>query len=90
MDGSVCHVIGHYPPAFLPVHYEVQREILNEEDAVVTQSATKQSVEHRVASPISNRTTSIRLTTCPEFQRLTSERSLVNLSFLSSTERHPV
>jgi len=45
-------------------------------------------MQHRVASPISNAASTVCLSTLPKVQTLTSERTLVDLAVVHSTEWH--
>lgn len=84
VNSSIGHVVGHDSSAFHAVHDEIERKILNEENAIVSEGAAKQSVKHAMTCSVSNRTTSVGLTTLTEILGLATESSLIDLSLLSS------
>ena len=91
MDSTVSDVVGHDTSAVLIlVHNEVHGEVLNEENAVVSESSSEESVEHRVAGSVSDSAASVGLTAFSVVSRLSSESSLVDLSFSGSREGHAV
>ena len=90
MNSSVGHIVCHDSYAIFSIHYQIHGKVLNEEDAVETKSSTKESVKHRVPCSISHSTTSICLTSSSEIFRLTSEGSLIDLSFFGSAEGHTI
>jgi hypothetical protein len=63
MDGTVSDVVGHDTSAFTVLHDQIKSEVLNEENAVVTESATEKCVQHGVTSSVSDRTASVSLAT---------------------------
>jgi hypothetical protein len=66
VDGSIGHVVGNNSSALTLVHQQVHCEILNEEDAVVTECTTEKSVEHRVTSAVSDGAATVGLATLAE------------------------
>lgn len=91
MDGSISHVVSHDSDTVVTVvHKKIHGKVFYEKDAIVTKSSTKESVEHRVTSSVSDAAAAISLATSSPFLRLTSESSLVNFTFSSSTERHSI
>lgn len=90
MNGSIGHVVGHDSTALALVHDEIECEVLYEEDAVVAEGTTEEGVKHTVASSVGDGAATIGLTTSSEVLGLTSEGSLIDLSFLGSGEGHTV
>ena len=90
VDGTVSHVVAHDTTALATLHDEVESEVLDEEDAVVAESSTEQSMKHAVAGSVGDGAASIGLTTLTHVLRLTTEGSLINLTILGSRERHAV
>lgn len=90
VNGTVGHIVAHDTAALASLHDEVESKVLNEEDAVVAERPTKQSVQHAVAGSVGDGAASIGLTTLAEVLRLTTEGSLIDLAVLRSRERHAV
>ena len=90
VDGSVSHVICHNSSANTFIHYEVKCKVLDEEDAVVPESSSEQGVKHTVTSSVGHSAAAVSLTTFTEILGLTTEGSLIDLSLVSSAERHAV
>lgn len=90
MNSSVGHVVSHNTTAFIAFHDEVHGEVLHKENAIVTKSATEESMKHRVASSVSDSAAAVSLSTLSEVCGLASESALVNLTLSSSRERHAV
>lgn len=63
VDGTIGHVVSHDTSALSVVHYEVEREVLNEEDAVITECPTEKGVKHRVTCSVSDGAATIGLAT---------------------------
>jgi len=72
--------------AALVVHYQVKREVLHEEQALVLQRGPVQSVQHSVTRPVCCGGTPIRLATLAKLETLTTESSLIYFSFLRPRE----
>lgn len=66
VDGTIGHVVSHDTSALTVFHNEVKNEVLNEEDAVVTECSTEESVKHRVSCSVSDRAATIGLATSTE------------------------
>lgn len=90
VDGTVSHVVAHDTAALTALHDKVESEVLDEEDAVVAESSTEQSMEHAMASSVSDGAASVGLTTLAEVLRLTTESSLIDFAVLGSREGHAV
>ena len=90
VDCAISHIVGHDATAFAIFHKEIHREVLHKEDAVVTKGTTEERVQHRVSGTVSNGTAAVGLATLTEVRGLTSEGSLVNLTFAGSAEGHAV
>jgi hypothetical protein len=90
VNGAVSHVVSHNTTAFIAFHNEVKREVLHEEDAIVTESATKKSVKHAVTSAIGNCAAAVSLTALSVIDRLTTKSTLVDFAFSSAGEGHTI
>jgi hypothetical protein len=90
VDGSISHVIGHNTAADTVIHYEVKSEVLNEEYAVVAESATEQGVKHTVTCAISDGAAAVSLAASSEVLWLTTEGTLIDLSILGTREGHTI
>lgn len=91
MDSTISHVVSHNSlDSAVSSLKEIHGEVLNEENSIVTKSTSHQGVEHRVTSSISDAAASVGLSTLTKVLRLSSEGSLVNLTFSSSRERHAI
>jgi len=90
MDGTVSNVVGHDTAALALFHDQVHSEVLNKEDAIVTEGTTKQGVQHGVTCAISDSTASVGLATLSVVGGLTTESALVNFALGSSGEGHTV
>ena len=90
VDCAIGHIVSHDTSALVTVHKEIHCKVLHKEDAVVTKSATEECVQHRVSGTVSNSTAAVGLATLTEVRGLTSEGSLVNLTFAGSAEGHAV
>jgi hypothetical protein len=90
VDCSICHVVSHNTTALTIVHKEVQSKVLNEENAIVTEGSSEEGVEHRVTSSVSDCAASVGLAASTEVLGLTSEGTLIDLSFLCARERHTI
>ena len=90
VNGTIGHVVSHDTAALITVHEEIHGEVLHEEDAVVAESSSKESVQHAVAGSVGDSTASVGLATLAEVSGLTSEGSLVDLTLAGSAEGHTV
>jgi len=63
MDSSISHVICHDTSAFSIFHNQIEAEIFNEENAIVTKSSTEESVKHTMAGSVGDRTATVSLST---------------------------
>lgn len=78
MERTVFHAHGDAADALAVIaHDEVQREVLDEEEAVILQSHSVERVQDRVSSSISCCGTAIRLPALAELEALTSKGALV-------------
>ena len=84
VDSTISHVVGHDTSALTIFHNQIHGKVLDEEDAIVTEGSSKESVEHAVTCSISYGAASVSLTTFTKFLRLSTECSLVNLTLLGS------
>jgi len=85
---AVLQVERYHSSAFAVFHQEIQREVLDEVVAVVPERLAVESVQERVAGPVSDTATPVRLTAFAEVVRLTTESSLVNTALGCTAERH--
>mmetsp|Transcript_27195 Transcript_27195/g.33827 ORF Transcript_27195/g.33827 Transcript_27195/m.33827 type:complete len:379 (-) Transcript_27195:7-1143(-) len=90
VDGTVGHVVGHDTAALTVLHDQVHGEVLDEENAVVAESATEERVKHRVTSAVGDGAASVGLTTLAEVSGLATEGTLVDLAVASAAEGHTV
>ena len=90
VNGSVSHIVGHDTTALAIFHDEVHREVLNEEDAIITEGTSKECVQHGVSSTVSDSTASVSLSTLAKICGLTTEGSLVDLTVTGSAEGHTI
>ena len=90
VKGAISHVVGHDSSTLSVFHDQIKSKILNEENAVISKSSSEQSMKHAMSSSISYSTASISLTTFSKLLRLSSESSLIDLSFFCSRERHSI
>ena len=90
MNCSIGHVVGHESAALAVLHDEVQGEVLNEENAVVTQGAPEQGVQHAMAGSVGDGAAPVGLASLSVVLRLTSECSLIDFSFIRSGKRHTI
>ena len=91
VNSAVGHVHGHHSDTFSIVsHDKVKSEVLNKKDAIVSECSSKERVEHRMSSSVSNGTASVSLTSGSEFERLATESALIDLPFFSPAEGHAV
>lgn len=91
VDSSISHVVSHNSGNIsVGVLDQVHSEVLDEEDGIVTKSTSHEGVKHRVTSSISDAAASVGLSTFTKVLRLSSESSLVDLTFSGATERHTV
>ena len=90
VNGTIGHVVSHDTAALITVHEEIHGEVLHEEDAVVAESSSEESVQHAVAGSVGDSTASVGLATLAEVSGLTSEGSLVDLTLAGSAEGHTV
>ena len=90
VNGSVSHIVGHDTTALAFFHDKVHREVLNEEDAIVTKGTSEECVQHGVSGTISDSAASVSLSTLAEICGLTTEGSLVDLTVTCSAEGHTI
>lgn len=88
VKSTVFHVHGHNTNTLSAFHDQVEREVLDEEVGVVPERLTIERMKDSVSCTVSSRGTSVGLATLAKFQRLTSECTLIYLSFLGSGEGH--
>lgn len=86
MESAVFHVKRDNTNTFTVLHDQVQSKELDEEVGVVAERLSVKSVEKSMTGTISSSGTTVGLSTLSEFQRLTTESTLVDLSFLCSRE----
>jgi hypothetical protein len=63
MNSTISHIVSHNASALTILHNQVHSEVFNEENAVITESTTKEGVKHRVTSSIGNSAASVSLST---------------------------
>ena len=91
MNRTVFHTDSHATDAVaLVVHDQICREILDKVGCVVVKRSSVKSVEKRMTSSVSDAAASMSLATLSVFERLTAKRSLVDLAFWGSGERHTI
>jgi hypothetical protein len=90
MQCSVFHVQSDDTDTLAILHEQVERKVFDEEVGVVSKRLTVQGVENGVTRSIGGGGTSVCLTTLAVLEGLTTERSLVDLSFLGSGEGYTV
>jgi len=88
---AVFHADGHATDAVtFVVHDQISCEVLDEVGCVVVKRSSVKSVKERVTGSVGDAAASMSLATFAVFERLTAERSLVDLAFRSSGEGHTV
>lgn len=91
MNRTVFHADSHATDAVaLVVHDQISREVLDKVGCVVVKRSSVKSVEKRMTSSVGDAAASMSLATFSVFERLTAKRSLVDLAFWRSRERHTV
>lgn len=90
VDSSISHIITHNTSTLITIHDEIKSKVFDKEDAIIAKSSPEKSVEHRVTSSICNSASPVSLTASTEIPGLTSESSLIYLTFLGPTEWHTV
>jgi len=86
MQRSVLHVHRDDTHAFAILHHQVEGEVLDEKVGVVAEGLTVKSVKDGVAGSIGGSCASICLTALSVFQRLSTERSLIDFTFFRPRE----
>lgn len=87
VKGSILHVQGENSDTLaLGGHEEIKSEVLDEEVGVVLERLSVEGVQHGVSSSIGSGGTSVSLSSLSEVQTLSSESSLVDLSFRCTRE----
>ena len=81
---TVLHVQRDNTDALAVLHDEVERKVLDEEVGVVTKGLAVECVEESVTSTVGRGGATVGLATLTVLQRLTTERTLVDLAFLRS------
>ena len=84
MKRAVFHVERDNTDTLAVLHDEVEREVLDEEVCVVAEGLAVERVEESVASTVGRSRATVGLATLTVLQRLTTERTLVNLALLRS------
>ena len=90
MNSSISHIVSHYTSAMISFHNEIKCKIFNKENTIITQSSTKEGMQHTMTGSISYCAASIGLSSFSPIDRLTTESSLVNFSFSGSGKWHTV
>lgn len=90
MDSSVSHIVGHDTTAFITIHQKVHGEVFDEKDTIISQGSTEKGVKHGMTCSVGHCAASVSLTSLSKVGGLSTEGSLVDLAFASSTERHTV
>jgi hypothetical protein len=86
MHSSIFLVVCHYSYTFSIFHDEISGKVLDEELGVVTKRLSIKSVQHGMSSAIGGGGTSVSLSSLTKFERLSTESTLVDLSFLGTGE----
>lgn len=90
VERTVFHVERNDTNTLAILHDQVQGKVFNEEIRVVSQRLAVKGVEESVASTVSSRGATVRLTTFAILQRLTTKGTLVDLPLLGTGERNTV
>lgn len=90
MERSVFHVERDHTDTLAILHEQVERKVFDEEVGVVSEGLTVKGVQDGVTCSIGSGGTSVGLSTLAILEGLTTERSLVDLSFLGSGEGNTV
>jgi hypothetical protein len=90
VKGTIFHVEGNHTNTLTILHDQVKCEIFNEKVGVVSQRLTIQTVENRMASSIGGSCTTVCLTSFAVFERLPTEGTLIDFSFLCTRKGHAV
>jgi ribosomal protein S6E (S10) len=90
MERSVFHVERDHTDTLAVLHEQIERKVFDEKVGVVSEGLSVQSVQDGVTCSISGGGTSVGLSTLAVLEGLTTERSLVDLSFLGSGEGNTV
>lgn len=88
MQRSVLHIDSYDTLALVPLHYQVQSEILDEIIAIVAKRLAVEGVQHAVSGTIGHGGAPVRLSALSELQRLTAESPLVDLALFGTGEGH--
>lgn len=86
VKSSILLVVGKNTLALAVLHDQVKGEVLNEIVCVVAERLSVKSVKKSVSGSVSGSAASVCLATLSEVLRLTTERTLVDLSVLGSRE----
>ena len=81
---AVLHVQRHDANTFAVFHDQIEREVFNEEVSVVTEGLAVEGVKEGVAGTVGRGGATVSLATLAELERLTTERTLVDLALLGS------
>jgi hypothetical protein len=90
VERTVFHVERNDTNTLAILHDQVQGKIFDEEIRVVSERLAVKGVEEGVASTVSSRSATVRLTTFAILQRLTTKGTLVDLPLLGTGERNTV
>lgn len=74
------------PSATSAVHEQIHSEVLDEVMHIVAKALAVESVKERVAGSIGDGASAPRYSALSELQRLTAERTLIDLTVLRATE----
>ena len=61
VDSAISHVVGHDSFALVTIHQQIHGEVLHEEDAIVAECPSKESVQHAVARSVGHSAASVGL-----------------------------
>lgn len=84
VECAILHIEGNNTNALTVLHYQVQREVFDEEVRVMAERLAIECVEKSMSSTISGSCATICLTTLAILERLTTKCTLVDLSLLRS------
>ena len=82
VEGAIFHIQSDNTNAFAILHDKIQCKVFDEELSVVSERLTIKSVKKSMARAVSGSGAAVCLTTLAEFERLATERALIDLALL--------
>lgn len=86
VERAVLHIQCDDADTLAVLHDQVEREVFNEEVRVVAEGLAVEGVEKGMSGTVRRGSAAVRLATLAELERLTTERTLVDLALIRPRE----